>query len=77
MEPSTQAGGEVGEQTPNYYSFLLRLWRTGEGHPWHASLEAPQSGERLGFESLEALFAFLREQIVPCSELAGPDPDQV
>ena len=40
-------------------SYLLRLWRTDElrGFHWQASLEAPETGERIGFASLEDLFA--------------------
>jgi len=47
----------------NYLSFLLRLWRVGkEEAVWRASLESPHTGEHIGFASLDALFAFLREQ---------------
>ncbi len=47
-----------------YLAFMLRLWQVGgEGEPaWRASLESPHTGERRGFASLEALFAFLEEQ---------------
>lgn len=43
------------------HSYLLRLWRTtrsGSSY-WHASLEDPRTNERVGFASLEQLFAFL------------------
>ena len=48
-----------------YQSYLLRLWRApgGAEQPWRASLENPLTGERKGFADLEALVAFLREQI--------------
>jgi hypothetical protein len=47
----------------DYLSYLLRLWRVGkEQAVWRASLESPHSGERIGFASLDELFAFLREQ---------------
>ena len=48
----------------NYRAYLLRLWRTGEGelHRWRASLEDPQSGDRIGFGDLAALFCFLSDQ---------------
>jgi hypothetical protein len=47
----------------DYLSYLLRLWRVSkEGAVWRASLESPQTGERIGFASLDELFAFLREQ---------------
>lgn len=48
-----------------YRVYLLRLWRGEDpAHAlWRASLEDPRTGERIGFESLERLFAFLMEQI--------------
>lgn len=44
-----------------YISYLLRLWETeDEGHwVWRASLEAPASGKRYGFASLDELMDFL------------------
>ena len=46
-----------------YQAYLLRLWvadseATGTAG-WRASLEDSHTGERLGFASLEQLFAFL------------------
>lgn len=47
----------------NQHIFVLRLWRADSPDSfWHASLENPRSGERIGFESLERMFAFLMEQ---------------
>jgi hypothetical protein len=45
----------------DYLSYLLRLWRTGEGRctTWRASLESPMTGSRQSFASLAALFAHL------------------
>jgi hypothetical protein len=40
------------------------LWREGEGGGrWRASLHDPSSGERLGFGSVEELYAFLEGQM--------------
>ena len=48
---------------PDYLSYLVRLWRTkGGAAAWRGSIESPHTGERLGFGSLDELFAFLREQ---------------
>jgi len=49
----------------NYLSYLLRLWRTGseENGVWLVSLNNPFTGERLGFASLQDLFAFLQSQV--------------
>ena len=48
---------------PDYLAYLLRLWRMeGSAGAWRGSVESPQTGERLGFGSLDELFAYLREQ---------------
>lgn len=51
--------------SPHRLSYLLRLWRTdGAGSLcWQASLEVPETGERIGFASLEQLFAYLMDLI--------------
>ena len=51
--------------SPHRLSYLLRLWRTdGAGSfCWQASLENPETGERIGFASLEQLFAYLMDLI--------------
>jgi len=47
-----------------YRSYLLRLWRAETlDQGWRASLEDPHTGKRIGFASLELLFAFLMEQV--------------
>ncbi len=45
----------------NKCSFILRLWREVQSDTfnWRASLEEPETGNRIGFASLEHLFAFL------------------
>jgi hypothetical protein len=47
-----------------YKSYLLRLWKVnGVGNEvWRASLEDAHTGARLGFSSLQRLFAFLEDQ---------------
>lgn len=40
--------------------YILRLWRADSA--WRAALETPRTGERIGFENLERLFAYLMEQ---------------
>jgi len=65
---------EAMEERPvEYFSYLLRMWRTGKESAWRASLEDPRTGERLGFGSLEALWAFLWGRItkVDDSEKVG------
>ena len=47
---------------PSYkYSMILRLWCADQSNAtcWRASLENPETGKRIGFASLEQLFAYL------------------
>jgi len=48
-----------------YLAYLLRLWQVKDAGKlaWRASLEDSHTGERQGFPSLEALVAFLWEQV--------------
>lgn len=48
-------------QLNNKCSFILRLWRVEQSDTlsWRASVENPETGKRIGFSSLEQLFAFL------------------
>lgn len=50
-------------KSPHHRSYLLRLWCANESRDfnWQASLEIPATGERLGFASLEELFAYLMD----------------
>ena len=52
------------EQARPYFSYLLRIWQENdrEAPIWRASLEDPQSGERKGFLSLDALVAYILDQ---------------
>ena len=48
-------------QSTQKCSFILRLWQADQSSPthWRASVEEPETGRRIGFASLEQLFAFL------------------
>ena len=65
------------QEQEHYHSFLLRLWRAGNGGEpvWRASLESPHTGEHLGFANLGELFAYLEAQIeetaLPSEESPG------
>jgi hypothetical protein len=46
------------------YSYVLRLWRAEAPDPgWRASLEDQSGSGRMGFASLEQLFAYLMELV--------------
>lgn len=60
-----------GESSPDYVSYLLRMWREAgtressaeESKPtWRASVVSTLTGKRQGFASLDDLFSFLRRQ---------------
>jgi hypothetical protein len=57
--------GKHDESSALYHSYLLRLWCTEQAERgcWRASLEDSHTGERIGFASLEELFALLMEQV--------------
>ena len=50
------------KKSPNYLSYLLRLWRETPDSPLRASLQASSSNERHHFTNLESLLAFLADQ---------------
>ncbi|UCC85561.1 MAG: hypothetical protein JSV81_11895 [Anaerolineales bacterium] len=54
----------MSEEKRAYKAYLLRVWESSDKGKrlWRASVESPGTGERRGFASLEALFAFLKEQ---------------
>jgi hypothetical protein len=60
-------------ESPDYLSYLLRLWRVRDGQvpAWRASLKDAGTGERVGFGSVEELVEFLRAQ---ASDTAAPGP---
>ena len=67
------------DERSRYLAYLLRMWRVrgpaetcdrDEQAHWRASLESPRTHERRGFECLDELFDFLRQQTS-----APPDGD--
>jgi hypothetical protein len=66
------------EARPEYYSYLLRLWRThSAGEPvWRASLQNPLTQEVVRFDDLPGLLAFLCAQIGQPGQGARVDGDK-
>lgn len=56
----------IQDGPPRYQVFLLRCWEERGEHPesgaWRFSLQDPDTNQRRGFASLEALVAFLTHQ---------------
>lgn len=48
---------------PDYYVYMVRLWRSEADPFWRASLEDPHTGERRYFASPQRAFAFIEAQI--------------
>ena len=65
----------MGEKREDYLAYLLRIWRIPDREEggWLASLENVNTRRRLGFVSLDALFAFLRKQ---CETRVGGDREE-
>lgn len=51
-------------EPPDYFSYLLRLWRVSddEGPTWRAVLKSSHTGEEVGFGSMDDLFDYLRSE---------------
>jgi hypothetical protein len=51
----------------DYQSLLLRIWRVerNDDTAWRASLEHIDGGEKLGFSTLDDLFAYIRTRFEP------------
>jgi hypothetical protein len=65
----TQAGHGT-QESRQYLSYLLRLWKAGDAGPemWRASLESVQTRERVSFARLSELCRFLHEQtLIHCT----------
>ena len=56
----------MAQEPTKYCAYLLRLWQGSvDGHGptgWSASVEDPHTGERIGFATLDHLFAYILEQ---------------
>ncbi len=48
---------------PDYHSFLLRVWRASAWEPWRGSLHSTATDQICHFDTLDALFACLVEQM--------------
>jgi len=66
-------GDPVSEKKRGYASYLLRLWPIEDKGclVWRASLESPHGDERWGFATLDALFAFLRQETIGILDPGG------
>lgn len=65
----------MSRKQSDYISYLLCVWRSNGGckRAWQASLQDPHTGKRIGFASLDDLFAFLRQQTGVASGLEGDE----
>jgi hypothetical protein len=66
-------------ETPPMRAYMLRFWKVGNldsqaAPTWRFSLEDPHTGEKLGFADLEALVAFLGEELGGATGRVGVPP---
>jgi hypothetical protein len=64
MFGSARCADPGDSEQPDYLSYLLRLWRVsdGEAPTWRALLKSSQTGQQVGFGSVDALFDYLRRE---------------
>jgi hypothetical protein len=62
-EFADQTSGVWGQRS-DYLSYLVRLWRVGQGaeEHWRASLQRPGGDEPIWFADVEDALAYLRAQ---------------
>ena len=65
-------------EAKDYRSYLLRMWHIQDNDTshWRISLECVNTGERLGFEGLEALMTYLSEMEEPPEGYEGQNHSQ-
>jgi len=58
------------EPRRGYLAYLLRLWQVhSRGKTiWRTALESAQTGERVGFSSLDELFTFLEKEVCQAAQ---------
>ena len=68
----------MGSSERPYLSYLLRLWREGNGKAptWRASIEDAHTGGRQGFATLGLLFAFLEGETVGTDAATADDTSE-
>lgn len=61
-----------------YIAYLVRMWSTNDAQGevvWRASIQSPGETARRGFESLESLFVFLRQECKRSESSESSEPD--
>ncbi len=58
----------VDPRHPDYHSFLLRVWRASALGPWRGSLHSTATDQSCHFDTLDALFTCLVEQLTESGE---------
>jgi hypothetical protein len=53
----------VDPRHPDYHSFMLRVWRASASDPWRGSLRSTATDQSCHFDTLDALFTCLVEQL--------------
>ena len=70
----------IHNELPRYRAFMLRCWEVRTSDPgdpatWRFSLEDPDSRQKHGFADLEALVAFLGDELGRPPSRVGASPN--
>jgi hypothetical protein len=73
---SDSAEQPLSLRPPQYHSYLLRFWEERGQQPsvWRFSLEDPQTDQRYGFASLEALDVFRNKDFTGATGVGDNPP---
>lgn len=63
MSRSSITGAKAAPR--RHFSYLIRIWQSGQNGSWRASAQSIQSGETIRFADLASFFVFLEGQINP------------
>ncbi len=66
------------DRPPHYHAFLLRCWQERSQFNdvpavWRFSLENPQTGDRFGFTTLDAVIAALQDSLANDEDMPKPN----
>jgi hypothetical protein len=70
-----ESPGSPTQQTRDYHSFLLRIWREKSDNRWHMTIENPHTQERTAFGDLERFIQFLRD--LTAQQGSAMDPEDL
>lgn len=53
----------LAAHSQTYQSYLVRIWRPGDGVPWQASITQVATGESYTFTTVQTMFVYLHKRL--------------